>query len=131
MLCPSLISRFGTLAAKQRFDAASAMGHSRTDAVEATRAFISAVARKRTSSRSSRYVRFVPKPALSNRSKRGNSITSSAAASSLSGTVRPERLRGLQVDPDQLLCDRGTQSNTEWGTVRFLKVEECQECHGG
>jgi hypothetical protein len=27
MLCPSVISRFGTLADKQRFDAASAMGH--------------------------------------------------------------------------------------------------------
>jgi hypothetical protein len=26
MLCPSVISRFGTLADKQRFDAASAMG---------------------------------------------------------------------------------------------------------
>jgi hypothetical protein len=31
--------------------------------------------------------------------QKGNSIASSAAASSLSGTVRPERLRGLQVDP--------------------------------
>jgi hypothetical protein len=29
MLCPSVISRFGTLADKQRFDAASAMGQSR------------------------------------------------------------------------------------------------------
>jgi len=27
MRCPSVISRFGTLADKQRFDAASAMGH--------------------------------------------------------------------------------------------------------
>src|SRR3954453_14143366 len=70
-------------------------------------------------------------PALSNRSKRGNSITSSAAASSLSGSVRPERLRGPQFDPDPLLRGRGTRSNTEWGTVRFLKVEECHECHGG
>jgi len=30
MLCPSVISRFGTLADKQRFDAASAMGQSRS-----------------------------------------------------------------------------------------------------
>jgi hypothetical protein len=29
MLCPSVISRFGTLADKQRFDAASAMGQQR------------------------------------------------------------------------------------------------------
>jgi hypothetical protein len=30
MLCPSVISRFGTLADKQRFDAASAMGQTRS-----------------------------------------------------------------------------------------------------
>jgi hypothetical protein len=36
------------------------IGSFTTDAVEATRAFMSAVARKRTSSRSSRYVRLVP-----------------------------------------------------------------------
>src|SRR5262245_21032482 len=30
MLCPSVISRFGTLADKQRFDAASAMGQNRS-----------------------------------------------------------------------------------------------------
>ena len=36
-----------------------------TDAVEATRACMCAVARKRTSSRSSRYVRLVPEPAVS------------------------------------------------------------------
>jgi hypothetical protein len=30
MLCPSVISRFGTLADKQRFDAASAKGHKQT-----------------------------------------------------------------------------------------------------
>ena len=30
MLCPSVVSRFGTLADKQRFDAASAMGQSRS-----------------------------------------------------------------------------------------------------
>src|SRR5262245_37397031 len=71
------------------------------------------------------------KPLTQNGLARINSINSSVAASSLSGTVRPERLRGLQVDPDQLLRGRGTRSNTEWGTVRFLKVEECHECHGG
>jgi hypothetical protein len=37
---------------------------------------------------------------------------------------------GLQVDTDQLLRSRGTRSNTERGTVRFLKVEECHECNG-
>jgi hypothetical protein len=30
MLCPSVLSRFGTLADKQRFDAASAMGQTRS-----------------------------------------------------------------------------------------------------
>jgi hypothetical protein len=30
MLCPSVISRFGTPADKQRFDAASAMGQTRS-----------------------------------------------------------------------------------------------------
>lgn len=63
--------------------------------------------------------------------QKGNSITSSAAASSLSGTVRPERLRGLQVDPDQLLRGSGTRISTEWGTVSFSQGEERHECHGG
>ena len=49
----------------------------------------------------------------------------------LRGREPAEIGHGLQVDPDQLLCGRGTRSNTEWDTVRFLKVEECHECHGG
>jgi hypothetical protein len=60
-----------------------------TDAVEATRACLSAVARKRTSSRSSRYVRSVPKAAVSNRSKNSYSITWSAMASRCGGAERP------------------------------------------
>jgi len=42
MLCPSVISRFGTLADKQRFDAASAMGQIRScDDVHCTTALTS------------------------------------------------------------------------------------------
>ena len=51
------------------------------------------------------------------------SITSSASASSVGGTMRPSALAVLRLS--------GTCSNTEWGTVSFLKVEERHECHGG
>jgi hypothetical protein len=64
---------------------------------------------------------------MSNRSK--DHLVSSRQQ--LVGHREAERLRGLQVDPDQLLRGRGTRSNSEWGTVSFLKVEERHECHGG
>jgi hypothetical protein len=57
----SALGRAEDPAALQDFDPADvSYGSFTTDAVEATRACMSAVARKRTSSRPSRYVRFVP-----------------------------------------------------------------------
>jgi hypothetical protein len=68
------------------------------DAVEAMRGCMSAVARKRTNTRSSRYVRLVPKADSCTAANSHHSITSSAMASSIGGTSRAQCLSGRQVD---------------------------------
>jgi hypothetical protein len=77
------------LAAVREFGSAKVRsGSFTTDAVEATRC-MSAVARKRTNTRSSRYVRLVPKAAVSNCSQAAlYSVTPSARASSIGGTSK-------------------------------------------
>ena len=86
MLCPSVISRFGTLADKQRFDAASAMGQSRSSGDVAS---ISELPSKAVLERTSAHGSKVPIPVVSRCSTRTRySITSSARASTVSGSVR-------------------------------------------
>src|SRR5215510_15265869 len=62
MLCPSVISRFGTLADKQRFDAASAMGQTRSSGDVAS---MSGLPPKTAVRRTFRNGRFVPEADIS------------------------------------------------------------------
>src|SRR5262249_31128613 len=80
----------------------SVQGHSRPMRSKLREHVLSAVARKRTNEPTFWDVRFVPQADVSNRSKRlapkcPYSITSSASASSLSGTVRPSALAVLRL----------------------------------
>src|SRR5437868_4107525 len=94
MLCPSVISRFGTLADKQRFDAASAMGQTRPPAISASMSGL-------------------PESGLSDPRY---SMTSSARASSEGGTVRPSAFGGRQVDDEvELALAHSTSAITRTG----------------
>ena len=91
-----------------------------TDAVEATRACMSAVARKRTSSRSSRYVRLVPEAAVSNHSNQHiYSITSSASESRLSEIFTPSALAVLLLITNSDLVDCSTGSSAGFAPRRM------------
>jgi hypothetical protein len=68
-----------------------------SDAVEGTRACMSAVAQKRTNRGQSRYVRLVPKADIRIAAKSSYSITSSARASNVGGISKPIALAALRL----------------------------------
>jgi hypothetical protein len=78
-----------------------------TEAVEATRACMSAFARKRTNGRSCRYVRFVPIATERSAAKNRYSVTSSARASNAAGTISPSTCAVVKFITRSNVCISG------------------------